>query len=313
MNMTKHLAIILLRVGHRTTQRRAAARRIFPLIALFASFAAVDPLSVASDRPEPVQVMVLGTYHFGNPGLDAHNTTADDVCGVHRQEELSAVANALRTFNPTRVMVEWQIDSPDFSIPEYAKFAQSDGPCVRDEIYQIGFRLARLVGLHTVEGIDEKGGPDKPDYFPYQAVQDYARLHDENGILAESDRAFDEATESFNALERTASIAELLAHLNDPNQPIVTNKFYYEWLRIGGKNTWAGAELNAYWYMRNAKIFSKLMTASRPGDRIVVVFGGGHGFWLRHFAQETPGYAFIDPRPFLARASSRTPRHKVRQ
>jgi len=37
----------------------------------------------------------------------------------------------------------------------------------------------------------------------------------------------------------------------------------------------AGAELNAYWYMRNAKIFSKLMTASRPGDRIVVVLVAG--------------------------------------
>ena len=313
MNMTKQFAIFLLRVGNRSAQRGAAAMRIFQFIALFALFAAVDQLSVASGRPEPVQVMVLGTYHFGNPGLDAHNTTADDVCGAHRQEELGAVANALRTFNPTRVMVEWQIDSPNFSIPEYAKFSQSDGTCVRDEIYQIGFRLARLVGLHTVEGIDEKGGTDKPDYFPYKPVQDYARLHDESGILAKSDSAFDEATQSFNALERTASIAELLAHMNDPNQAIVTNKFYYEWLRIGGNNTWAGAELNAYWYMRNAKIFSKLMTASRPGDRIVVVFGGGHGFWLRHFAQETPGYAFIDPRPFLARASSRTLKHKVRQ
>ena len=50
---------------------------------------------------------------------------------------------------------------------------------------------------------------------------------------------------------------------------------------------------------------AKLTTVTKPGDRVVVVFGAGHNYWLRHFAQETPGFSFVDPRPFLARASAR--------
>jgi hypothetical protein len=40
----------------------------------------------------PVEVMVLGTYHFGNPGLDLNNMKADSVLTPARQRELAAVA-----------------------------------------------------------------------------------------------------------------------------------------------------------------------------------------------------------------------------
>jgi hypothetical protein len=63
-----------------------------------------------------------------------------------------------------------------------------------------------------------------------------------------------------------------------------------------------GADLNAGWYLRNAKIFGKLMQVARPGDRVLVVYGGGHGYWLRHFAGTVPGYRNVDVRPYLEKA-----------
>ena len=60
-----------------------------------------------------------------------------------------------------------------------------------------------------------------------------------------------------------------------------------------------GAELNAYWYMRNAKIFSKLSLVAKPGDRILILFGAGHNFWLRHFVQQTWGYVLVEPGEYL--------------
>jgi hypothetical protein len=59
------------------------------------------------------------------------------------------------------------------------------------------------------------------------------------------------------------------------------------------------------WYLRNAKIFGKLMTVTNPGDRVLVVYGSGHNYWLRHFATETPGFRNVDPRPFLHKATVR--------
>ena len=50
---------------------------------------------------------------------------------------------------------------------------------------------------------------------------------------------------------------------------------------------------------RNALIFAKLMQVAQPGDRIVLIFGAGHAYWLRHFASTTPGYMLVEPNGYL--------------
>ena len=52
--------------------------------------AAVTPAVTAAPQ-QPVQVMVLGSYHFGNPGRDKVNAHVDDVTTPQRQRELEAL------------------------------------------------------------------------------------------------------------------------------------------------------------------------------------------------------------------------------
>src|SRR3546814_10146346 len=54
---------------------------------------------------------------------------------------------------------------------------------------------------------------------------------------------------------------------------------YYSMLQIGDGDSQPGAELNAYWYMRNAKMFAKLDLFAQPGDRVLVIVGSGHATW----------------------------------
>jgi len=54
----------------------------------------------------PVQVMVLDTYHFGNPGQDLHNMKPDNVLTPKKQTELADVAARLARFKPTKIAVE---------------------------------------------------------------------------------------------------------------------------------------------------------------------------------------------------------------
>ena len=81
---------------------------------------------------------------------------------------------------------------------------------------------------------------------------------------------------------------------------------YYGMLPIGDRNEQTGADLNAGWYLRNAKIFGKLMQVAKPDAsqpaRVLVVYGGGHGYWLRHFASQVPGYRNVDAMPYLEKA-----------
>jgi Family of unknown function (DUF5694) len=68
---------------------------------------------------------------------------------------------------------------------------------------------------------------------------------------------------------------------------------------IGNDKSRPDAELNAGWYQRNAKIFAKLSLVAKPGDRILVLFGYGHNYWLRHFVNQMPGYKLVDVVPNL--------------
>jgi hypothetical protein len=94
-----------------------AKRRLLAFAALIA-FGSI----ASAQSAEPVQVMVLGTYHFANPGQDINNVKADDVLKPRRQMELEALAAAVASFRPTKVMVERVARTPDVIDPQFASF-----------------------------------------------------------------------------------------------------------------------------------------------------------------------------------------------
>jgi hypothetical protein len=54
---------------------------------------------------------------------------------------------------------------------------------------------------------------------------------------------------------------------------------------LGNASEQPGAHVNGAWYLRNAKIFAKLIQIARPTGRLLIVFGSGPAYWLRHFVQ----------------------------
>lgn len=253
--------------------------------------------------PAPVEVMVLGTYHFGNPGLDLNNMKVDSVLTPKRQAELDRVAKALATFKPTRVMVEMQSEAPEFAVAEYRRFDDAMLAAQANEIVQIGYRTARIAGIKMVNGIDEQSKDGEPDYFPFDKVQEAAAKFGQIAALDATNVPVATVIKAFEVAQKTSSVGQLLLRMNSPGSAITGMDSYYGILAIGDRDNQAGADLNAGWYLRNAKIFGKMMQASRPGDRVLVVYGSGHGFWLRHFAGLTPGYRIVDVLPYLQKAA----------
>ena len=250
------------------------------------------------DGPPPVQVMIVGTYHFGNPGHDLHNVEADDVTAPRRQKELAELAARLERFKPTRIAVEADGDPPDLTLAKYRAFTPADLGKTKNEVAQIGYRIARDLGLAEVYGIDESS--DTIDYFPYGVVEAYAKRHAGDARLAAMHAQIEKSVREFSAAQATRSISALIAQRNEPAAIRAEHDaFYYGLLAFGDGAAQPGAELNAAWYQRNAKIFAKLFQTARPGDRVIVVFGAGHAFWLRHFVEHTPGYVLVEPNRYL--------------
>ncbi|MDP8993514.1 MAG: DUF5694 domain-containing protein [Pseudomonadota bacterium] len=268
------------------------------LLAAAAAAAAVQPAREA----EPVQVMVVGTWHFAGSERDLISFDTDDVRAPRRQRELERLAEVLAEFRPTKIMVERVAPAADLIDPGYADFTPETLLRDANERVQIGYRLAYRLGLPHVYAIDEQPGEGEPSYFPFDRLVAWDREHGA-GDLPQRVRARGEAMmREFAEKQARMSIPAMLLEGNAPGH-FGGIGAYYELLRIGDTEQQPGAELNAYNYMRNAKIFAKLMRLAEPGDRILVVYGAGHNYWLRHFASETPGFQNVDSRPYLRRAA----------
>jgi hypothetical protein len=256
----------------------------------------------SASAPEPIQVMIVGTFHFDNPGQDINNAAIDPVTTPAKQAELAAVAEGLRRFHPTAVAVERiAADNATLLDQRYPTFTPADLLTNADERVQVGYRLANLEGLTRVYAIDEQPGEGEHDYFPFDKVMTWITAHHREADWEALNAPVAAYVADLSARQHTETLGALLADTNRVDHPVNGNMdLYYGLLKFGDAVDQPGAELNAGWYERNAKIFGKLMLAAKPGDRIVIVYGAGHAYWLRHFVENTPGYVLVDSVPYLS-------------
>lgn len=267
------------------------------LCALMLCACRTHPTDALPTEP-PIQVMVLGVYHFANPGRDVVNMEIDDVLAEGRQAELHELSQRLAAFAPTAIAVESRRSRDDCLDPRFLEFTPQRLREDRNETVQIGHRLAHDLGLQRVYAIDEQEG--ELPFFPFERVQAFAAENGHADELQAMIARVQTAAAELSAEQATAPIYEQLARHNDPADILAGHEeLYYSLLKFSKRSDHAGAALNYGWYARNAVIFSNLTEIARPGDRVLLVYGAGHAYWLRHFAEHTPGFELVDPLSFL--------------
>lgn len=250
-----------------------------------------------------IKVMVLGAYHFSNPGADVYNVDVDSVLTPARQDELAGMSACLLTFKPTKIAVERDGEGDSLIDVSYGDFTPGALRTDSNEITQIGYRLAYEAGHDTVYAIDEQPEEDDPDYFPFETVTAHIAATGQDAEFAEMSEFFGAKIQAFSDSQSSHTIPQLMIEVNDGF--LAQPDFYFRLMDFDIGETQPGAELNAYYYMRNAKIVSKLSDAAQPGDRIIIVYGAGHKYFLETIIAATPGYAVVDPVPYLEDAVRR--------
>ena len=244
----------------------------------------------ATAAEPPAKVMIVGTYHFSNPGHDQHNVEADDVLTPERQAQLEAIEASLAKFAPTRVAVEWDANTVD---ERYPKYRSGELAPSRNEVVQLGFRRARRAGLDHVDGIDVDGD------FPYEPVAAWAEKHGATPKLEAAQARIQTRVEAFTKLQHEIGIAAALKDMNAPQNVDADYAFYADLMRYGGGDDQPGAKLLAAWTARNLEICARLVQATKPGDRVVVFYGSGHSYLLRRCVRETPGLTLVEANAYL--------------
>ena len=236
--------------------------------------------------------MVLGTYHFAAPGLDAVVYDVADVLTADRQAELEAIVAEVARFRPTKVAIEALAEEGARFDSLFASYALGRHQLQRDEREQIGFRLAKSMGHSRVHAVDYEGS------FPFGPVLEYAERRD-TAFVTWFGSMLSETAATEDSLQRTASIAEILRHDNAPDRLARDHGNYVRVARVGAGDGYVGVPFVSAWYERNIGILANILAISGPGDRVVVLFGEGHAGILRELLEAAPGIEVVDVLGFL--------------
>jgi hypothetical protein len=247
-------------------------------------------LAAAPAISPAAEVMLVGTFHFANPGADQHNVEAVDVLTEDAQRQIQAITGALAAFEPSRVFVEWPEDVVD---QRYAQYLDDTLEPSRNEVVQLGFRLAKARGLNRVHGIDVDGD------FPFEAISRWAEGNGQASRLQASQAQVGEMTKRIEAIQRDDGIAAALRLMNSEQSLRDSRAFHMDLLRYGKGDDQPGAALNTAWFDRNMRICARLLQSIEADDRAVVFFGAGHIPWLQRCLDDAPGVELVTPLPYL--------------
>lgn len=267
-------------------------RLIVGALAGWASGAALAAAALPVHAAEPVEVMVVGVFHMSNPGADISNAKYEDVLSPKQQAGVAKAVDALAKFKPTRIAVEWPRKVTAERYVQYQQDGLKGHRSERNEVVQLGYRLAKQTGA-AIEGVDVDG------QFPYGPVMAYAEAHGQKPMLDAHRAKTDAEMKAQEARFSTGGTSAVLRHLNSPAYINKGHDFYRQIGLIGGGDDQPGAALLTGWYDRNFKICARILQSAKPGDRIVVIYGAGHSFLLRQCVTETPGFKLVEPNAWL--------------
>lgn len=243
---------------------------------------------------ERAKVLFVGSFHFDYPGLDAHvtaNSDKVDVLSETRKKEVTDLVNYIKKFKPTKIAIEafpeWKATE---KLREYKKGAYR---MKRDERYQLGLRVASEMGLDTVYAIDDDSMAS--DLMTLDSTYFNKMFKDYD---YQSDDPFSKMYKAWYVGEdKLRSKIDLLTYFKRTN----SRQYHYYGhgayligdFKLDDKR---GADVLAInWYSRNLRIFRKLQKITESSDdRILVLFGNGHGAILRQLLESSPEYDWIE-------------------
>jgi hypothetical protein len=111
------------------------------------------------NKSEKLGVLLIGTFHFANfnpeNNGDIIEVNVPDVLTAENQKELKNIANAIKIFNPDKIFLEYPFASQTTLDKIYASFNITNfSKAKRNEIPQIGFRVAKLLNHNKIYAMD---------------------------------------------------------------------------------------------------------------------------------------------------------------
>lgn len=261
----------------------------------------LHPDSILIGSQKVPQVLLVGTWHFDYPGLDAHQPEESDRINIfseRRQSELVELLDYIAKFRPTKIAVEGGRNS-GYLIRRYERWKRGERPLGASEIDQIAIRLMDRFELDTLYGVDAyplllEWNDNRDTTQPPGYIDDILARHYFGGddVMAQRYSRF------FTYKSKMTAENTLLESFLYFNSDKVLDRGFGVYLSAGQFLTddFKGPDaLSMFWLNRNLRIFRNIQTIGyTEDDRILVLFGSGHISILRYLFECDPQFELVD-------------------
>ena len=242
----------------------------------------------------PHQILLVGTFHFRDAGLDSYRPQFDiDILSPTRQREVQELVDRLATYQPTKIAVEVMLTDQKWLDSVYTGYRTTAFPVGSDEIFQLGFRLAQLVGHDRLFAVDA----ERRFYEPWVDPDEYAARHAQQHLLDPAWEArYGRLYRYEDEIKVHRTLRSHLLYLNTPEWALRSHgRYLIDNFEIGDDTTYPGVDSRTAWFNRNLRIFANLQRlVESEHERIVLIVGAGHLALLRHAVLASPQFELVE-------------------
>ena len=258
-----------------------------------------------------IKVYLVGTFHFNASTADVNHGTAVDMRTPQKQRELDELVRKLLPTRADKVFVEFKLREQPYVDSTYARYRNNQLKAGNNEVYQLGYRLAGKLGLARVYCADADGE------FDYPAAQAYAKQHGQEAILngflqTQPGDSMGQLIEARNRLRHVALPTDvtrpgetLLRQFIERNSAATDranmDAYLLRGARVGGGDSYVGADLTGEYFKRNVRIYTNLLRAVdvRHDKAIVLIIGFGHAALLKSILRYNSLFEVAEVLPLL--------------
>lgn len=228
--------------------------------------------SAQQQKEKQLEVLLVGTFHFDNPGLDVAKFKDADILSPQRQKEVEAVTSLLKQFAPDKIFIEATPSDQHRIDSAFALYKAGKKALGASETEQLGFRLAKQLGLSTIYGVDYHEAE-----FPFDSLMKSAREAGQTDITSFVQSTIETVQQSFNEALQKFTIKEMLLRENSEDLLKLQHAFYFKLLPAGKPGNHVGSYLVSEWWRRNMVIYENILKQlDGKEQKILVIFGSGH-------------------------------------
>lgn len=245
-----------------------------------------------------VEVLLIGTSHWNNyqrRGLDVAQTSEIDILSEKYQKDLHKIILSIRNFNPDKIFVERTIDQQSELDSMYQAYRTGNwdwDDSRRSEVFQLGFRVAKMLDHERVIGVDFRDAS-----FPYDSLMNVMEKAKQLDLIKLSNQFISGFEEDYDSLvDRGKSLQEILFFLNGKKYRSQDLGWYLNIANQGGDiDNNIGSVLATEWIKRNVFTYSLIQKyVDSTDERIMVLLGASHIAVIENLISYNPNWDIVE-------------------